>query len=502
MTKPNCLLIVLSFLLANCVSAIGFTESPNIVLIYTDDQGYGDVSALNPDSKFQTPHFDRLIKEGMTFTDGHCSDTVCTPSRYGLLTGRYSWRTRLKQGVMGAEGRCLIENGRMTLATLLKDSGYDTAMVGKWHLGMVFDGKLGKRDWSKPFTDGPIEKGFDHFWGIPASMNYGILTYLEGDRPLTPATSWTKKKRGILKHDPASYRITPPYESDPKQQNLEVADDFDDVDVLGRITEKSVEWITQNVTARAGDSDDKPFFIYIPMTSPHKPVIPTTEFRGKSDCGAYGDFMVETDHRVGQILKALDDLKIADNTMVIVTSDNGPEKTYIKRKTVFQHHSAIEYRGGKRDLYEGGHRVPFLVRWPQVVAAGSECSTAVCQTDLLATFAELLDVKLPKDAAEDSVSFATALKGGVLSARPLIHHSASGYFAIRDGRWKLILPGRKSNKMELYDLEADRGETKNLAADHPDEVRRLTELATKIVRQHSAGWWKQLTWIPKNQVEN
>lgn len=486
------LTVCLSWLLQPAIQA----DNPNVVLIYTDDQGYGDVAALNPDSKFKTPNLDRLVHEGLTFTDGHCSDTVCTPSRYGLLTGRYSWRTYFKKGVLGAEGDCLIENGRMTVASLLKDHGYDTAMVGKWHLGMKFDGKLGQRDWSQKFTDGPIEKGFDHFWGIPASMNYGILTYLEGDQVLKPAEFWTRKKPGILRHDPASYRITPPYAAKPKKMDkgaLEVAGDFDDVEVLGRITDKSIEWIE----GRAGQPEARPFFIYVPMTSPHKPVIPAPEFIGKSDCGAYGDFMVETDHRVGQILDTLDRLKIADNTLVIFTSDNGPENTYKKRKDVFQHHSAIHFRGGKRDLYEGGHRVPFLIRWPATVKAATTCDTPVCQTDLLATFAELMNTTLPDAAGEDSVSFAPALHGKPIKGRPLLHHSASGHFAIRDGKWKLLLPGPKGPRVELFDLSVDAGERNNLAKTHPDQVQRLTELATATVRKHSAGWWPQLTWIPK-----
>lgn len=490
--------VTLALILLSRISAHA-AETPNVVLIYTDDQGYGDVSALNPESKFQTPNLDRLVKEGMTFTDGHCSDTVCTPSRYGLLTGRYSWRTTMKNGVMGSEGPCLIENGRVTVASLLRDNGYDTAIVGKWHLGMVFDGKMGQRDWTKPFTDGPIEKGFDYFWGIPASMNFGILTYLENDRPLQPATLWTFKKSGLLKHDPSSYRMRPPFDvnrpttGNKKKTSVEVAADFNDVDVLGKITSKAIEWIE----AKVNDDRQKPFFVYVPMTSPHKPVIPTPEFRGKSDCGAYGDFMIETDHRVGQILDTLDRLNVADNTMVVFTSDNGPENTYIKRKDVFQHHSAIHYRGGKRDLYEGGHRVPFLVRWPNGVQAASTCDTPVCQTDLLATLADMLDVKLPMKAGEDSVSFLPALQGKQLSGRPLMHHSGSGHFAIRDGRWKLILPGRKNKAMQLYDLQADPGETKNIARQNSDEVKRLTNLATETVRRSSQDWWTQLTWIPE-----
>ena len=295
------------------------------------------LSALNAEAKFQTPNIDRLVREGMTFTDGHSSDTVCTPSRYGLLTGRYSWRTFMKHGVMNADvQRGLIEPGRMTLARLLKEDGYRTGMFGKWHLGMRFDGETGNRDWSKPFRDGPVDHGFEEFFGIPASMNYGVLTWLEGDRVTKPASMWTAKKPGLVKYDRVSYRITPPYGTEPKKSRLgaalEVADDFDDVLALKRFTERAIGFMEKN--------RDQPFFAYVPLTSPHKPVIPAPEFVGKSDCGAYGDFMVETDYRLGQILDALDRLKIADNTLVIYTADNGAENTYKARVDVFKHDSS------------------------------------------------------------------------------------------------------------------------------------------------------------------
>lgn len=452
---------------------LGAAEKPNIILIYTDDQGYGDVSALNPASKFQTPNLDRLVQEGMTFTDGHSSDTVCTPSRYGLLTGRYSWRTRMKKGVLGADGPCLIENGRMTLASLLRDHGYQTAMIGKWHLGMEFVGEKGKgRDWSQPFTDGPIEKGFDRFYGIPASMNYGVLTYLDQDRITTPPTLWTRKKPGLVVHDKASYRIVPPYESEQQgRDDLEVAPDFVDQEVLQVFTEKSIEWL------RAAAVKETPFFLYLPYTSPHKPVIPMDEFNGKSECGAYGDFMIETDFPVGQILGALDDLGVAKETMVIYTSDNGPENTWDERVEVYGHDSNGVYRDGKRSRYEGGHRVPFLIRWPEKIAAGSSCDSPVCQTDFLATFAAMLDCEIPAKAGEDSFSFYEALSGGAVERGPMIHHSASGGFAVRNDAWKLIVNGARGKgpaaKHELYNLEDDPSETKNLASEHPERVSAL-----------------------------
>lgn len=490
-------------------------ERPNVILIYTDDQGYGDVSALNPGAKFKTPNLDRLVNEGLTFTDGHCSDTVCTPSRYGLLTGRYSWRTHLKSGVFGAERECLIEDDRVTLASLLRDAGYQTAMVGKWHLGMVFDGKLGQRDWSKPFQDGPIEKGFDYFFGIPASMNYGVLTYLENDRILKPATLWTAKKPGKVVHDRASYRITPPYETQrpDHKQPLEVASDFDDEFVLQRFTEKAIEWMEKAA------KKEKPFFVYLPLTSPHKPVCPQKRFEGKSECGAYGDFMVETDHWVGEVMQAVKRLGIDRNTMIVFTSDNGPEKTYAERINVYGHRSAGIYRGGKRDLYEGGHRVPFLVRWPGRVKAGTRWNEPVCQTDLLATFAQMVGRRLPANAGEDSQSFWPVLNGQAKKQPtrvPMIHHSASGQFSIRDGDWKLNLglgnqgnkkPKGKESPFELYNLKNDPGETTELSRKHPEVVERLKTRLTELVQNgrstpgakqaNDTEWWSQLTWLPQ-----
>ena len=275
--------------------------SPNVLLIYTDDQGYGDVSALNPDSKIQTPHLDRLVREGIAFSDAHSSDTVCTPSRYGLLTGRYSWRTRLKSGVMGAEGDGLIAADRTTLASFLQGVGYATAMVGKWHLGMRFHGTKGDRDWSEPVLDGPVDRGFDYFYGIPASMNYGVLTYIENRRIVEPPTLWTRKKPNSLAI--ADYRITPPYSASRTDGELEVAPNFDDQEVLTVFTNRARRWLEEFATEA---DDDARFFLYVAYTSPHKPVIPVEKFRGRSKAGAYGDFMMETDAHIGDLLESLD----------------------------------------------------------------------------------------------------------------------------------------------------------------------------------------------------
>ena len=369
---------LLTFVLLGFGIGSALAESnPNIIVIYTDDQGYGDASCLNPDAKFQTPNLDRLAREGLSFSDGHCSDTVCTPSRYGLLTGRYSWRTHLKKSVFGAEKKCLIVDGRTTLPSLLRDNGYHTAMIGKWHLGMDFPGDRSSRDWSKPVLDMPLDKGFDYFWGIPASMNYGVLAWFEGRHAKVPPTQYTQKKPNKIAL--SDYRIKPPYETVLSKAGttnalgvvkgqLEVAPDFVDSECLTRFTDKTIEWIEGKASeAREG----KPFFVYLPYTSPHKPVIPIEPFRGKSEAGAYGDFMIETDAHVGRILDVLDKEQLTENTIVVFTSDNGPETTWKERIKKFKHHSNGIYREGKRSIYEGGHRVPFFVRWPAKIKAGT-----------------------------------------------------------------------------------------------------------------------------------
>lgn len=288
------LIIFFSCYLVKGQTGIRATQKPNIMIIYTDDQGYGDVSALNPNAKFKTPNIDRIANEGVVFTDGHSSDAVCTPSRYSLLTGRYSWRTSLKQNVLRADGPCLIEKDRMTIASLLREQGYNTAMIGKWHLQMEFEGTVKKgRDWSEPFTDGPIEKGFDYFFGIPASMNYGILTYLENDRVLDPPILYTKKKNDVT---PRTYRMTPPYKQEWSRGHVEVAPSFNDELVLETLANKAVEYIGESAKEA---QNGKPFFLYLPLTSPHLPHCTHPDFQGRSDCGNYGDFMEETDHRVG-----------------------------------------------------------------------------------------------------------------------------------------------------------------------------------------------------------
>jgi arylsulfatase A len=489
-------------------------KRPNIIVIYTDDQGFGDASCLNPNAKFQTPNLDRLAKEGVSFTNGHSSDSVCTPSRYGLLTGRYCWRTVKKAGVLGAEAPCLIADDRMTLASLLRDSGYNTAMVGKWHLGMDFPGDAGSRDWSQPVQDMPLDKGFDYFYGIPASLNYGILAWFEGRHARVPPTLFTNKKKNDRAPD---YRIKPPYQNTPAEtkkllgkQGMEIASDFIDNQCLTRFTDKAIEWMqSKSNAAKAG----KPFFVYLPYTSPHYPVCPLPKFHGQGQCGAYGEFVIETDYHIGRILKFLEESGLDENTMIVFSSDNGPENAWRKRIPEFGHDSSQIYRGGKRDIYEGGHRVPFFVRWPGgIKQPGRSWNKIVGQVDLLATLADVVGTPIPENAGEDSQSFARVLTNprADYQREPLINHSARGQFSITHGNWKLVLPRAKA-KMELYDLATDPAEEKNLVANHPEQVTRLKKKATDIVlngrttpgavQANDTGYWSDLKWMTEAEYD-
>ena len=510
--------VLLSLNLFSCTAKGAKSSKPNIVIIYTDDQGYGDVSALNPEAKFKTPNMDKIANEGIIFTDGHSSDAVCTPSRYSLLTGRYSWRTRLKENVIGADGPCLIEKDRMTIATLLKSEGYNTAMVGKWHLQMEFAGDKGKdRDWSQPFTEGPIEHGFDYFFGLPASMNFGILTFLENDHVLEAPSMYTKKKMDVT---PRTYRMTPPYKKEISKGYVEVAPSFNDELVLEKFAEKAVAYINKSAKdAKEG----KPFFLYFPMTSPHLPHCTHPDFQGRSECGNYGDFMEETDYRVGQVLDALKENGLEENTLVIFSSDNGAESNCAYQRDTYQHYSCMNFKGGKRDIYEGGHRVPFLMRWPEGLKAGMQINNPVCQVDYLATIAEIVGADIPEYAGEDSYSLYPLMVNNTKtkydSERPVIHHSFKGYMAIRQGKWKLnlvrgsggslapvlIIPAEGEAKYELYDIENDPSESTNLYFEHPEIVKELEAKMAEIITsgRSTAGApqdyikenWEQINWM-------
>jgi len=442
-------------------------KKPNIIYILADDLGYGDVQCLNPQrGKIPTPQMDKLASEGMTFTDAHSSSSVCTPTRYGLLTGRYNWRTRLQRSVLFGFDQPLIAPDRLTVAGLLKKQGYKTAIVGKWHLGLGLRNPAGKPtrgqtgeidgvDWKARITGGPVDLGFDYWYGIPASLDMPPYIYIQNDHFVGECTT-TK----------AFHRNGPAHA------------DFEATDVLDVIGNKSVEYIQKQKA-------DQPFFIYIPLTSPHTPILPSDEWKGKSKLGLYGDFVAHTDAVVGKIRDAVDASGLAENTIIIVTSDNGcsPEAKF-KDLEKQGHFANAHFRGAKADIWDGGHRVPFIVRWPASIKAGSLNTETICLTDLMATCAELTGSKIPENAGEDSVSFAPALKGHpiVSSRKGIVHHSISGKFAYRLGKWKLIMTkasgGWTKEKMtvdapgQLYNMEVDPGEQKNLY-DQKNDVKKI-----------------------------
>ena len=443
---------------------------PNIVVILCDDLGYGDVHALNPQrGKIPTPTLDRLAADGMRFTDAHSSCSVCTPSRYSLLTGRYSWRSRLQSGVLNGMSEPLLTPNQLTLATLLKQQGYDTACFGKWHLGLEF----GPDQFASPIADGPLQHGFDHFYGIAASLDMPPFAWIDDDHfPAAPTATKTFMRSG-----PA-------------------APSFEAIDVLPALTAKSIEFIkSHGAQPRDGANSDarqpQPYFLYLPLASPHTPLVPTPAWQGRSGLGEYADFVVQTDAAIGEILQAIDESGQRYRTLVILTSDNG-FAPYVKPEHLEQqgHYPSANFRGYKSDVWEGGHRIPFLVRWPGVVAANAESSQIVGHIDLVATVADLLDAPLPADAAVDSVSILPILQGDDRPVRQhAIQQSADGYFAIRDGQWKLELCAgsggwsepreplaakRKLPPDQLYDLAHDPGEQQNVASDHPEVVARLT----------------------------
>ncbi len=461
---------------------------PNVVYILADDLGYGDVGCYNPASKIPTPNIDRLAKEGVRFTDAHSPSAVCTPTRYALLTGRYAWRTRLQRNVIGPFSQPLIAEKQLTVPAMLRDHGYATACVGKWHLGWGWPKPAddGKRDFTKPIPDGPTTRGFDSYFGTDVP-NYPPYCFIDNDRtvgiPSVPAPVGKE-----------SFNIAGPMVPDWKL-----------VDVLPGLEKRAVEVIGK--AAKGG----KPFFLYVPLTSPHFPVVPSADFKGKGKVGEYGDFVTQTDAVVGKVLDALKAGGVADNTLVIFTSDNGPEVAgevkpgAYDRLKEFGHASMGDLRGVKRDAWEGGHRVPFIARWPGKVVAGTTCDETVCHVDLMATLAAVLGVKLPADAGVDSVNIMPALlgekrKGPLREAT--VHHSGQGKFAVRLGDWVLILAptgddnGKQGEPLwfrtdrgytphseagELFNLKADPTQKANLYATETVKVKELAALMEKYV---------------------
>jgi arylsulfatase A-like enzyme len=485
---------------------------PNVLFILADDMGVGDVSAYNPRSAWRTPHLDRLAAQGIRFTDAHSGSALCTPSRYAFLTGRYAWRSALKQGVLQGYHPPLVEPGRLTVAAFLRAQGYAAAAVGKWHLGLGWartGPALENVDFAKPFAGGPLALGFDRFFGISASLDMPPYVWLRDDRA-------TRVPTATIGDSPA-----------PKLwRGGPIGDDFKMDDVQTRFTDEAIAFLGDRAAAR----DGKPFFLYLPYASPHTPVLPTGEFVGKTGTTPYGDFVAQLDADVGRLLAALDRHGLAENTLVIFTADNGfAPPGGLDGLQKIGHDPSAGLRGVKADLFEGGHRVPFIARWPAVARGGTVSTALVGQLDLFATCADALGVPLPAGAAEDSVSFLPVLRGEKPTVRTtLVNHSGEGRFAIREGKWKLLLwPGSggwshptpnpsqwlkvekadlsKFPPFQLYDLDADPAEKTNLAAAHPEVVQRLGRaLRADIERgrstpgapqQNAGGPWPHLAWM-------
>ena len=502
--RLDCALVfVMSVLLSFSI----FAESqPNILFILADDLGYGDVGCYNPESGIPTPNLDRLAAEGMQFTNAHSPSTVCTPTRYSILTGRMQCRTGVKGVFCGAGGPCLIEKERLTLPGMLRGKGYATACIGKWHVGLSFFDEQGKRitnqdvegvkriDYSRSIPDAPVHRGFDHFFGTACCPTTDWLyAYIEGDRIPVPPTKLLDRDK-LPKH---------PYGHDCRQGM--VADNFNHEEVDLVFLEKSRQFMRNHVNS----TPDKPFFLYHSMQAVHLPSFAADQFKGKTDFGPHGDFIFEMDYVVGELMKTLKELKVDDNTLVFFASDNGPEvPTVIDMRSKYKHDGARPWRGVKRDQWEGGHRTPFIVRWPGKVKAGSVSDQLLSLTDMMATCAAIVDAELPQNAAEDSYNMLPVLlrqRGDQPVRRYLLQQTMSHAMSIRDGKWKYLDHkgsggnnynhegswGMKPYALEdtdpeapgqLYDLEKDPGETTNLYSKHPERVKAMKEKLEQFKR--------------------
>ncbi len=478
------------FLAALMTTASPAAGQPNVVIILTDDLGYGDVHANNPErGKIPTPHIDKLASQGMRFTDGHSSSGVCSPSRYALLTGRYHWRSRLQRGIVSYLEKPLIAPDRLTLAGLLKQQGYHSACIGKWHLGWdwamtpeqrpLLTGGRGKAAtvvsdehrtawnevYAKPIGGGPTTRGFDEYFGTDVP-NWPPYCFIEKDHTVGIPSEFLPMAK--LKNHLAS--IPGPALKDWKLE-----------DILPALTQRACAYIARRSTTQ------QPFFLYLPLTTPHTPLAPSAEWQGKSGLGLpVADLIMQTDATVGRVLEALDKAGAADNTLVFFTSDNGfAAYTGAKELEKQGHFPSGPLRGYKTEAFEGGHRIPYIIRWPGTVKPGAVCGQLVHQADMMATLAEITGQKLPDSAGEDSFSLMPLLRGEDKPIRQhAISHAASGLASIRQGSWKLIAGGGTAKgKGQLYDLSTDLGETRNLWDEKPEKVTEMLALMEKLVTQ-------------------
>jgi arylsulfatase A len=442
---------------------------PNIVFIMADDLGFGEVQHLNPErGKVPTPFIDQLAREGITFTDAHSGSSVCTPTRYGVITGRYAWRTRLQRSVVRDNTDSLIAPDRLTVGEVLRRHGYHTAGFGKWHLGFRYEEDSFDEDveitspdartahmvgWR--VIDAPTTRGFDYYYGFHHSKSMSVV--IENDR---------------------------------------VVDSYAPIRMLPELARRSAAYVRQRAAdAHAGT----PFFLYVALNSPHSPVVPSPAFRGRSGLNRHADFVMETDWAVGEVMQAIEDTGLSDNTLIIFTSDNGTSYNTSQARRLEQagHFPSGPFRGYKSDIWDGGHRVPFVARWPQVIPAGTRTAQLICLSDLMATVADIVEYTLADDAGEDSFSILPLLRGEDAAVREsVVHHSVDGRFAICTAEWKLILApgsggwsaprdrdaaGDGKPPMQLYDMVSDYAETNNRLADYPAVVADLLAKLEQIV---------------------
>ncbi len=471
---------IIALLFSSCSTEEPVSSEPNIIYILADDLGYGDISSFNPASQIISPNIDMIATGGMIFKDAHSGSSTGTGSRYGILTGRYSWRTDLKDDGTESRNKPLIEDDRLSVASMLKEKGYSTACIGKWQMGLgwVRDQEKGSIDFSRELTAGPGSAGFDYSYIVPNSLNMPPYVYIENhkvtsqpDRTSSDASEYGGWKEGLT------------------------GADFKHEQVLPHLTDKAVEWINGNA------KKDQPFFLYFAPTAPHAPILPSEEFRGVSSTNPYGDFVVMLDHMVGRITAALEENEASGNTILIFTSDNGyAPGPGIEELSTLGHSPGFVYKGHKSDIFEGGHRVPFIISWPDVIKPGRTGVSPVSLNDLIATMADITGYNLPGDAAEDSYSLLPVIKQENIKyeRESIIHYSENGNIAIRKGKWKLIVsvpetdaPGHQEEITEkselssprLYNLDSDPREEDNLAEDNPAMVDDLRELLLEHIQK-------------------
>lgn len=453
-------------------------KKPNIIYVLADDLGYGDIGAYNPQCQFPTPYLDQMAAEGMIFTDAHTSSSVCTPTRYGILTGRYNWRSVIKSGVLYGEDSAIIQDHTMTVPKVLKHGGYHTAFIGKWHLGWNWARDVdGEIDFAKPISQGPQSVGFDYSYGHIASLDMEPYVYVENGRATAIPTGHIEAEK--------SYKF---------YRAGRIASDFKIPEVTPHFFDKANEYITER------SKEGQPFFLYLPLPSPHTPILPTEEWQGKSQINPYADFVMMIDDYMGRLFDTLDRLGIAEETMVVFTSDNGcsPMANFevLKEKN---HYPSYVYRGHKADIYEGGHRVPFIVKWPSVIKGGQTSDQLLCTTDFLATCAEVVDYPLKESEGVDSYSMMPLFQStgdATFQRKSAVHSSINGSFALREGDWKLITaPGSggwsfpRPNApgidtlpiVQLYNLSEDQSEQINLWNEESEKVNELLASLIKIV---------------------